>query len=523
MKIERTKNATRNVAVGAVLRLYQMIGPFVLRTVMIHVLGMQYVGLNSLFTSVLQVLNLAELGVGSAMVYSMYRPIAEDDTKSICMLMKLYRLYYRVIGGGICILGLAIMPALPKLISGDIPPDINIYILYILNLSATVLSYWLFAYKNSLLTAHQRNDVIDFITIVTTTIQYLFQIAVLVIFKNYYYYIVVALLSQALLNVTTAVVVNRMYPKYHPSGKIDKDVMKNINRKIKDLFTSKLGEVIVNSADTIVISAFLGLTMLAMYNNYYYILTAVMGFVTLFFKASTAGIGNSLVVESQEKNYGDLNKFTFLVSWIGLFCGCCLLCLYQPFMEVWVGKEYMLGLGCVVCFSVYFYIRVMNQVLIVYKDAAGMWHEDRFRPLCTALTNLILNLILVQVMGIYGVLLSTVFSTLFVGMPWVIKNLFSVVLKQNPFDYVKKLIQYVLVAVCAWFITYFACTKIAGNLIFVLIVRLIICLIIPNIIYVVVFYKRNEFKQTIKLVDNILGGKIKPLHNILVKIYHGKG
>jgi hypothetical protein len=108
MKIERTKNATRNVAVGAVLRLYQMIGPFVLRTVMIHVLGMQYVGLNSLFTSVLQVLNLAELGVGSAMVYSMYRTIAEDDMKSICMLMKLYRLYYRVIGGVICILGLAI-------------------------------------------------------------------------------------------------------------------------------------------------------------------------------------------------------------------------------------------------------------------------------------------------------------------------------------------------------------------------------------------------------------------------------
>ena len=126
-------------------------------------------------------------------------------------------------------------------------------------------------------------------------------------------------------------------------------------------------------------------------------------------------------------------------------------------------------------------------------------------------------------MGIYGALLSTVFSTLFVGMPWVIKNLFSAVLKQNPFDYVKKLMQYVLVAVCAWFITYFACTKIAGNLIFVLIVRLIICLIIPNIIYVVVFFKRNEFKQTIKLVDNILGGKIKPLHNILVKIYHGKG
>lgn len=519
MKFERTKNATRNVAVGAVLRLYQMIGPFILRTAMIHVLGMQYVGLNSLFTSILQVLNLAELGVGSAMVYSMYRPIAEDDAKKICMLMKLYRLYYRVIGGVICVLGLAIMPALPKLISGDVPPDINIYILYTLNLSATVLSYWLFAYKNSLLTAHQRNDVIDLITIITTTVQYLFQIAVLVIFKNYYYYIVVALLSQALLNVVTALVVNKMYPQYHPSGEIDKDVMKSINRKIKDLFTSKLGEVIVNSADTIVISAFLGLTMLAMYNNYYYILTAVMGFVTLFFKASTAGIGNSLVVESQEKNYCDLNRFTFLVSWIGLFCGCCLLCLYQPFMELWVGKDYMLELGCVVCFSIYFYIRVMNQVLIVYKDAAGMWHEDRFRPLCTALTNLILNLILVQVMGIYGVLLSTVLSTLFVGMPWVIKNLFSVVLKRNPMEYVGKLLQYVIVAICAWLFTYFVCIKITGNLITVLILRLVICIAIPNIIYAIIFHNRNEFKQTIRLVDNIVGIKIKPLHNILMKIY----
>ena len=130
MKIQRTQNATRNVAVGVALRLYQMIGPFILRTVMIYVLGMPYVGLNSLFTSILQVLNLAELGVGSAMVYSMYRPIAEDNEKKICMLMKLYRIYYRVIGGVICALGLVIIPILPKLISGDVPADINIYILY---------------------------------------------------------------------------------------------------------------------------------------------------------------------------------------------------------------------------------------------------------------------------------------------------------------------------------------------------------------------------------------------------------
>mgnify|MGYP004454830005 CR=1 FL=1 len=519
MKIQRTRNATRNVAVGAALRLYQMIGPFVLRTVMIYILGMQYVGLNSLFTSILQVLNLAELGVGSAMVYSMYRPIAEDDEKKICMLMKLYRIYYRVIGGAICGLGLAIIPVLPKLISGDVPADINIYILYLLNLAATVLSYWLFAYKNSLLTAHQRNDIIDLITILTTTLQYVFQIVTLVLFGNYYLYIVIALFSQVLLNIITALVANKMYPNYHPSGKIDKDIMKDINQKIRDLFTSKLGEVIVNSADTIVISAFLGLTILAMYNNYYYILTAVMGFVTLLFKSSTAGIGNSLVVESLEKNYNDLNKFTFLVSWIGFFCGCCLLCLYQPFMKLWVGESYMLEFGCVICFSGYFYIRVINQVLIVYKDAAGMWHEDRFRPLCTALTNLFLNLALVQFMGIYGVLLSTVLSTLLVGMPWVIKNIFTVVLKRDFRDYIKKLLLYVSATIVGWAITYFVCSFIKGNLIVVLVIRLLICLVFSNVFYIVIFHNMSEFKETVKLIDNIIGKKISVVHSVLIQLY----
>lgn len=518
MKIERTKNATRNVAVGAALRLYQMIGPFILRTIMIYVLGMQYVGLNSLFTSILQVLSLAELGVGSAMVYSMYRPIAEDDGAKICMLMKLYRLYYRVIGGVICILGLVLLPVLPKLISGTVPAGINIYILYGMNLGATVLSYWMFAYKNSLLTAHQRNDVIDLITIVTTTIQYLFQIFTLVVLKSYYWYIVMALLSQALLNIATALVVNRMYPDYHPKGEIDRAVMCTINGKIKDLFTSKLGEVIVNSADTIVVSTFLGLTILAMYNNYYYILTAVMGFITLIFKSSMAGVGNSLVVEKDEKNYNDLKRFTFLIGWIAFVCSCCLLCLYQPFMEIWVGKEYMLGMGCVICFVCYFYIRVINQVLIVYKDAAGMWHEDRMRPLCTALINLILNLVFVQFMGLYGVLLSTVLSTLGIGMPWVIRNLFSVVLKRSSKEYVKQLLQYAAVSFVGCVVTYLLCSMVPGNLWVILGGRLVLCLVIPNILYVGIFHQHWEFHSTMQLVDQMLGKKLPILHKLISKV-----
>lgn len=522
MRIERTKNTTRNMMAGVFLRLYQMIGPFVLRTVMIYMLGMEYVGLNSLFTSILHMLNLAELGVGSALVYSMYKPIAEDDSEKICSLMKLYRLYYRVIGIVVLTAGLIILPFIPYLISGDVPPDINVYILYLMNLSVTVFSYWLFAYKNSLLTAHQRNDVIDKITIVTLTIQYVVQALVLIFFKNYYLYVAAALLSQILLNVVTAFIVNKMYPEYHPSKEIDKSLMKQINRRVRDIFTSKIGEVIVNSADTIVISSFLGLTILGIYNNYYYLITAVMAFVTLIFKSTTAGIGNSLITETMDKNYNDLRKFTFLISWIACVCSCCFLTLYQPFMELWVGKDNMLSFGCVICLTSFFYIRVINQVLIVYKDASGMWHEDRFRPLCTAGANLVMNLIMVQFWGIYGVLLSTVISTLVVGMPWVIKNLFTVIFKRSPKAFIFLLLKYAIavVAICA--IDYLICMFIPGKLVIQLIVRLVISLILPNILYIIIFRRQAEFKQTMLLMDNIIGRKIKPLHKLLQRMAGNK-
>ena len=177
-KIERTKNATRNIIFGVILKAYQIIVPFLMRTAMIYLMGVQYLGLNSLFTSILQVLNLAELGVGSAMIYSMYKPIAEDDNATICALMKLYKTYYRIIGLVIAVIGCALTPFIPKLISGDVPDNLNIYLLYLLNLGATVLSYWLYAYKNCILQAHQRVDIVSKVSLVTSTIQYALQLLV---------------------------------------------------------------------------------------------------------------------------------------------------------------------------------------------------------------------------------------------------------------------------------------------------------------------------------------------------------
>lgn len=510
MKIERTKNATRNILFGIILKVYQILIPFIMRTAMIYFMGIQYLGLNSLFTSVLQVLNLAELGVGSAMVFSMYKPIAVEDETTICALMKLYKIYYRIIGFIIAIIGGILTPFIPKLINGDIPSGINVYILYLLNLGATVLSYWMFAYKNSILQAHQRTDIVSKVTLITNTMQYSLQIIVLWVIRNYYIFVLVALFTQVLTNILTAYTANKLYPHYNAEGDLPKENVKEINQRIRDLFTSKIGTVVYDSADTVVISAFLGLTSLAIYQNYFYIITALTGFISIIFSACTAGIGNSLVVETNEKNFNDLNKFTFIVCWITGFCSVCLLCMYQPFMELWVGKELMLNMSAVVCFVLYFFVRQINSLLNLYKDASGMWHEDKFRPLAAALTNLILNLILVQFIGIYGIILSTLIAILVVGMPWLLHNLFTVVFeKERLRSFLGKMFTYCILTIIACIVTYFICSTINTSLWVTLALRGFICLIIPNMIFFLAYHKRNEFKQSVLLADDMTKGKLK--------------
>lgn len=507
-KIERTRNASRNIFFGVILKAYQILVPFLMRTAMIYLMGVQYLGLNSLFTSILQVLNMAELGVGSAMVYSMYKPIAEDDNATICALMKLYKTYYRRIGLIIAVVGCILTPLIPKLISGDVPIGINIYTLYLLNLGATVLSYWLFAYKNSILQAHQRTDIVSKVTLVTNTMQYGLQILVLWIFRNYYLYVIVMLITQAMTNIATAIFADRIYPEFKPLGQVEKKKVREINQRIRDLFTSKIGGVIYDSADTVVISSFLGLTVLAVYQNYYYILNAISGFIVVIFSACTAGIGNSIVVETKEKNFNDFNKFTFIICWIAGFCSCCFLCIYQPFMELWVAKDLMLSFSAVICFVIYFFTRQLNALFNLYKDASGMWHEDKYRPLAAALTNLVLNLILVQFIGIYGVILSTVLAILCVGMPWLMHNLFTMIFeKKNLWPFLRKLGWYCIVVSVSCVVCYVVCTFIDFGLVLTIIVRGMICCLIPNLIYFLFYRNTQEYQDSLVLANNMTKGK----------------
>ena len=508
MKLERTKNAARNVVFDGILVIINMLFPFVIRSVMLHFLGTKYLGLNGLFKSLLTFLNLAELGVGSAMVFSMYKPIAEDDTPAICALLRLYRTLYRIIGLVIAGVGLLLIPALKVLIRDELPSGMNLYVLYLMNLGNTVLTYWLFAYKSSLLQAHQRRDVISKVSLAVRLTEYVLEILILLLARNYYLYLSVQLLCQIAVNLLTAAHASRMYPRYVPAGKLPKEKTHDIFRRVRDLFTSKLSATVFDSAATLVISAFMGLTFLAVYQNYYFIITALRMMMVVFLNACMAGVGNKLVIESREANYRDLEKISLLFCWLLGVSTSMLLCLYQPFMSVWMGSENMLETGLVVCFVIYYYSMGANKLINMFKDSAGIWKKDRWRPLTAALVNLGLNLITVHWLGLYGVLLSSVVSIVFIQIPWLFRNLFQEVFpRERIWRYARLYCGLTAVALISCAASWFICGLFSLDVWPTLALNAVVSFAVPNLFYFIFFGRDPLLRESVAQIKRSLTSK----------------
>ena len=505
MKLERTRNAARNVVFDGTMEMVNMLFPFVIRSVMLHCLGTEYLGLNGLFKSLLSFLNLAELGVGSAMVFSMYKPIAEDDTPTICALLHLYRTLYRIIGLAIAAVGLLLMPFLHNLIKGDLPAGMNLYVLFLMNLGNTVITYWLFAYKSSLLQAHQRRDVISKVSLLVRVTEYTLKILILVFTRNYYLYLSVQLLCQISINLLTAACATKMYPRYVIGGKLPKEKTLDIFRRVRDLFTSKLSATVFDAADTLVISAFMGLTVLALYQNYYFIITALRMMLVVLLNACMAGVGNKLIMESREENYRDLEKISLLFLWVLCVSSSMLLCLYQPFINVWMGEENLLAVGLVFCFVIYYYSMGANKLINMFKDAAGIWRVDRWRPLTAALANLSLNLITVRWLGLYGVLLSSVVSIVFIQIPWLFHNLFREVFpRQCMRRYIQLFCGLTAVAICSCGASWFVCRLFTVNVWSSLLVNAAVSFLVPNLFFLAVYGRNPVFRESLSQLKRTL-------------------
>ena len=494
MRLERSKNSIINLKWGLIYRFSGILIPFVCKAAIIRIFGINYLGLNSLFASIISTLNLAELGFSSAVVFFMYKEIAEDNSNRICALLNYFRRVYRIIGTVILVIGLALIPFLRYLIKKDIPADINIYVIYLLTLSATVLSYYLFAYKNSILTAFQKESVLYKIRAAVLILESVAQIIAIFFIKNYYAYTFVSVLAAAANNLLANYYVRKHYPQYKPNGYLTKTERDEIGEKIKGLMYYKIGGVIVTSADSIVISAFLGLTISGIYGNYYYVLNLLFGILAVYYTSFRAGLGNSFVTETVEKNYDSFKQLQFMQSWIIGFCTTCLFCLYQDFIAIYAGEENMLPLGIAACMCTYLYCWKIQDVVHVFKEACGYWTKDRYRPLIGALMNLCLNIITVQFIGLYGVVLSTVFEAITIDLLWAPKAIFAEYFHKSRKEYYGLLWKCLLDLICMGVPTVLLAMYIkTGSHFNNLVIKFLMCMILPNAIFIVKNRNKKEF------------------------------
>lgn len=498
--MERTKNSIKGIISGFINKFVLLLLPFFVRTVFINTLGIKYLGLNSLFSSILNILNLAELGVGSAISYSMYSAIAKKDTERIRSLEFLYKRTYRIIGLIVLGIGICTLPFVKFICNGDIPSNINIYILFLMHLLNSSLTYFLFSYKNCILSAHQQNYIVNNVNTVINTILSVLQIVVLLLGGNYYFYLFLIILSTIFNNLIIAYFAHKRYPQYYAEGEIDSIEKKQIYNKVKALFFYKIGGIVLSSVDSIVITYYLGLTVLGNYNNYYYVITALFGFIQIINGSMVAGIGNSIVSETVEKNKSDFDKIFFFQSWLICFCTISLLCLYQNFMFIWLGKNHMFEFMVVILLSVYFYVWKMMETVNLYKEAAGLWEFDKYRPLVASAINLVLNIILVNYIGIYGIILSTIISIVCVIFPWSTYILFREYFKKGYFEYLKKIFINFIITIIIAIMTYYICSIFGENNFKNLIFRMIVCIIIPNLYYLLFYFKTKIFSESFKWI-----------------------
>ncbi|MBQ7148652.1 MAG: oligosaccharide flippase family protein [Pseudobutyrivibrio sp.] len=508
MTQSRSKNASRNIFFGLLNKIVTIVLPFIVRTAIIYILGNEYVGLSSLFTSLLHVLNLSELGFRSAIVYSMYKPIAEKDIPRVNSLLNEFKRVYRLVGCVVITAGIIMSFFLEKLVKGDCPADVNLYILFWIYLFNTASSYFLYAYKSSLLMANQRRDIISTVEMVLSIIEYGLQIALLFIFKNYYAYIIVVPVYTVANNIVCAIAATKLCPDYKPSGSLTKEERKDLYSRTGAVLGHKIGATVINSADSIVISAFLGLSILGIYSNYYYIMTSVISIFTVVYTSIVPSIGNSIVTESKEKNYELFQKLHFATAWIVGFCACCFLCLYQPFMRIWVGEKRMLSISLVIWLVIYFYTWQIRTMGLHFKDAAGMWKYDFWKPYVGAVINIVTNIILVQTIGLAGALISTIIIFAFIYFPWETKALFSELFCCSAKEYLKNTFLYVIVTVVVSGICFFICSKInVSSKMVVLIIDLIICCVLFNALYYLSFMKSKYIGEMKQLIMKAVGRK----------------
>lgn len=504
--VSRTKNSKRNIASGLIKQATNILLTFIIRTAVLYSLGAEYQGLDGLFSSIVHVLNLADLGFATAVMYILYKPIAEEDHETICAVIQFLKRIYFVVGMVITAAGCIAMFFLPKLISGTVPGGINIYILFAFYLVNTSISYLLFAYKSTLLSAMQRQDVISNIYTFTTIAVKIVQLITLFTFGNYYVYVLVLPLGTILNNVIVQFFSKKLFPKIIPHGNISNEVKGELIKQVKAIFIGKMSDIARNSFDNIILSSFFGLVTVAIYGNYFYIYSAIYGVMNIIINGVIASVGNSIATESPDKNYRDMLIFNTIFMMIVGFCTVCMLNLYQPFMLIWMkGNSNMLMSNFnMVLMCLYFYAINMTYVRSMYLDGKGLFYESRWWCIAEAIANLLLNIILGKIIGITGVIIATIITIFIFNFLGRNSVLFKFYFKKSKKEFYGHHLLYFLMTCAICLITIAICNLIKIGGILGLFVRLAICSIVAPVLYFLFLFKTKQFTEVKRLMISVL-------------------
>ncbi len=405
----RTRYSLINIVVGLGGQMLNMLLAFVGRLIFVRYLSEEYLGVNGLFTDILGMLNLAELGIGTAMIYSLYKPVAEDDREKIISFMNLYKYLYRGVASVVLLLGLALFPFLDYFIKGNAGVE-HLHFIYLMYLANSVASY-LLSYKNSILIANQKAYIRIFYEQLLHFAQLAAQILVLIVTKNFILYLAIQLAGQFMVNVLVSIRVNKDYP-YLKSQNIlpSRDLCKGIIKNITAMSMHKFGTVFVRGTDNVLMSAFVGLGSVGIYSNYRLILSNLNTLLDKINSAFTGSIGNLSATEKPEKIYEIFRILNFSIFLIYGYFAAGMAVLFNPFIELFFGKSYLFSKFIVLLLVVDFYLTGMRQMVMQFRNVMGLFWHDRYKPIAEVLINLVVSVFLARKYGVSGIFIGTIVS-----------------------------------------------------------------------------------------------------------------
>ncbi len=494
----RTEYSARNTTVALVSRLTAIVMGYLLRVVFTHTLSESYVGVNGLFVDIIQVLSLSEMGVGTAITFALYRPIAEGDTEKQKSLMLLFHNFYRVVAVIVTVAGALLIPFMDVFIKDyeNVEHLTLIYILYLIN---TVCSY-LLIYKKTLMDAHQLLYIGTFYQTMSWVLQDVLQIIVLILWHDFILFLLINIATTVLCNVCISVRANRLYPylKDRQIAPLPEKEKKDIFSNIRAMLMHKVGTVIVNNTDNLLLSAFVGLASVGGYSNYYLLIGSVRQMLNQVYQGITASVGNLGVTEEEGHIRQVFEAAFFIGQWMYGFAFICLYEVLNPFIEISFGKQYVFPEVTVFILCLNFFLNGMRNATLTFRDSMGLFWYDRHKAIAEAALNLGISLLLVNWLGMTGVFLGTLFSMALTSLwvePYV---LYKHGFHQSCLSYFLRYFLYVAVIGVGWYMTDLLCGKLAAlgihSAMQVLAARLIVCVIVPNLWFLIIYSRSREFR-----------------------------